>query len=88
MVVFLHDYLMSFLRKTVVITGGTRGGLDITRAFHSAGYIVFVGARSKPPLHDLPPEVNFVPTDVRNEQEVSTLIHTAVGLSSLRCSCK
>lgn len=73
---------MSFLRKTVVITGGTRGiGLDITRAFHSAGYIVFVGARSKPPLHDLPPDVNFVPTDVRNEQDVSTLIHTAVGVS-------
>ena len=75
----MHDNLMNPLRKTVVITGGTRGiGLDITRAFHSAGYVVFVGARSQPTHNDFPSDVNFVPADVRNEQEVSRLIRTAV----------
>ena len=45
----MHDHLTTFSGKTAVITGGTKGiGLDITSAFVTAGYQVFVGARTRP----------------------------------------
>ena len=73
---------MNDTTRTVVITGGTRGiGLDITRAFHTAGYSVFVGARSLPASTDFPSNVSFVRTDVRKEAEVSKLINTAIDVS-------
>ena len=78
----MHDNLMGPLDKTVVITGGTRGiGLEITRAFVSAGYNVFVGARSRPAHNDFPPSVSFVQTDVRLEADVINLVNTAVHQS-------
>jgi len=76
----MHDNLKISLGKTVVITGGTRGiGAEITRAFLSAGYQVFVGARSQPVSLDLPSSVNFVQTDVRHEADILNLVHTAVA---------
>lgn len=73
---------MTSLHKTVVITGGTRGiGLEITRAFLSAGYEVFVGARSLPSHNDFPSSVKFVQTDVRYEAELTNLVNTAVSES-------
>lgn len=66
-------------RRTVVITGGTRGiGLDITVAFAQAGYDVFVGARAKPEAGALPASVTVVETDVRREADVARLVDTAV----------
>lgn len=73
---------MTSLHKTVVITGGTRGiGLEITRAFLSAGYEVFVGARSLPSHNDFPSSVKFVQTDVRYEADLTNLVNTAVSES-------
>lgn len=65
-------------RKTVVITGGTRGiGLDITKAFVQAGYDVFVGARSRPEGDGFPQAAKVVETDVRKEGDVARLVATA-----------
>ena len=78
----MHDNMMSTSTKTVVITGGTRGiGAEITRAFVSAGYKVYVGARSKPDHNDFPSSVHFVQTDVRYEADILKLVHTAAGAS-------
>lgn len=69
---------MSSQKKTVVITGGTKGiGLDITRSFHSSGYKVFVGARSHPSISELPPDIEFLSTDVCIEDDVEALIRKA-----------
>jgi len=65
-------------RKTVVITGGTRGiGLDITTAFVKADYSVYVGARARPALGHLPDGVTVVETDVRKESDVVRLVAAA-----------
>jgi NAD(P)-dependent dehydrogenase (short-subunit alcohol dehydrogenase family) len=65
-------------RKTVVITGGTRGiGLDITKAFVEANYLVYVGARSKPSADHLPANVTVIETDVRKESDVLRLVSAA-----------
>lgn len=78
----MHDNLMNPLRKTVVITGGTKGiGLEITRAFLKAGYDVFVGARTRPLHNEFLSDVRFVETDVRNESDVSQLVATAIEIS-------
>ena len=78
----MYDNLMHSFGKTVVITGGTRGiGLEITRAFFTAGYKVFVGARSTPTHSNFPPSVQFVQTDVRLEEDVSQLVRTAFDTS-------
>jgi NAD(P)-dependent dehydrogenase (short-subunit alcohol dehydrogenase family) len=78
----MHDNLMNYSDKTVVITGGTRGiGIEITRAFLSVGYKVFVGARSQPAHIDFPSSVNFVQTDVRHEADLINLVNTAVSES-------
>lgn len=78
----MHDNLISAADKTVVITGGTRGiGLEITRAFSSIGYKVFVGARSQPSHNALPSSVQFVQTDVRCESDVTNLVTTAFSES-------
>jgi len=67
------------VRKTVVITGGTRGiGLDITKAFVEAGYDVFVGARSRPEGGEFPAAAKVVETDVRTETDVARLVATAL----------
>lgn len=74
----MYDNLIGSLGRTVVITGGTRGiGLEITHAFLSAGYDVFVGARSRPLYNELPSAVNYVQTDVRYEAQVSRLVRIA-----------
>jgi len=69
--------------KTVVITGGNRGiGLNITEAFVSAGYSVFVGARNEAGLREkFGAKVTFVPTDVRNESSHRELVKNAVDLT-------
>jgi 3-oxoacyl-[acyl-carrier protein] reductase/meso-butanediol dehydrogenase/(S,S)-butanediol dehydrogenase/diacetyl reductase len=65
-------------RKTVVITGGTRGiGLDITKAFVQAGYEVYVGARSRPDSSEFPAAATVVETDVRKEPDMARLVETA-----------
>jgi NAD(P)-dependent dehydrogenase (short-subunit alcohol dehydrogenase family) len=70
-------------KKTVVITGGTRGiGLSITEAFVNAGYSVFVGARNENGLCDkFGGKVTFVPTDVRNESSHRELVKQAVDIT-------
>ena len=74
----MHDHLTPSSAKTVVITGGTKGiGLDITSAFVSAGYQVFVGARTTPISSDFPSSAHFVETDVRFESDVFHLVSTA-----------
>ena len=67
-------------KKTVVITGGTRGiGLNITAAFVTAGYTVYVGARKDCQLSDMfGDNVSFVQTDVRNESALNGLVKHAV----------
>jgi NAD(P)-dependent dehydrogenase (short-subunit alcohol dehydrogenase family) len=66
------------VRQTVVITGGTRGiGLDITKAFIEAGYLVYVGARCRPAIGQLPRGVTVVETDVRKESDVVRLVSAA-----------
>jgi NAD(P)-dependent dehydrogenase (short-subunit alcohol dehydrogenase family) len=75
----LHDDLkMAIARKTVVITGGTRGiGLDITKAFLHAGYDVYVGARTRPHGKEFPDAAKVVEADVRKESDVARLVATA-----------
>ena len=69
----MHDNLMYPHQKTVVITGGTKGiGLDMTLAFHNAGYKVFVGARSQPSGSKFL-QCNFLTTDVTLEANVEAL---------------
>lgn len=78
----MYDNLMLSSAKTVVITGGTRGiGLEITRAFCTAGYQVFVGARTQPAHTDFPSSVRFVRTDVRYEADLINLVNSAVSES-------
>lgn len=75
----MHDNLRNSLGRTVVITGGTRGiGIDITHAFLTAGYDVYVGSRSRPINSDFPAAATIVQTDVRNEIDVSRLIGAAI----------
>jgi 3-oxoacyl-[acyl-carrier protein] reductase/meso-butanediol dehydrogenase/(S,S)-butanediol dehydrogenase/diacetyl reductase len=60
--------------KTCVVTGGTRGiGLAIVEAFSGAGAAVVVGARNPAPRLD---EIGatFIPTNVRVEREVRSLV--------------
>jgi NAD(P)-dependent dehydrogenase (short-subunit alcohol dehydrogenase family) len=68
-------------KKTVVITGGSRGiGLSITEAFVSAGYHVFVGARNDNDLfRNLQGNVSFVKTDVKSELDHHNLVEKAIN---------
>lgn len=67
-------------KKTVVITGGSRGiGLGITETFVNAGYTVVVGARTEAGLVErFGDHVIFVPTDVREEAAHFALVETAI----------
>ncbi|GAB3905013.1 SDR family oxidoreductase [Kibdelosporangium lantanae] len=60
--------------SVVLVTGGARGvGLGITRAFLSAGATVVICARREP---DEPTGAEFVPCDVRDPDQVDTLVTT------------
>ena len=67
------------IKKTVVITGGTRGiGLNITKAFIDEGYNVYVGARKISDLTSFnQASFTFISTDVRREKDIKLLIETA-----------
>jgi len=57
--------------KIVLVTGGVRGvGLGITRAFLSAGAVVVTCARRPAEV----PGASFVPCDVRDAAQVSSLV--------------
>jgi NAD(P)-dependent dehydrogenase (short-subunit alcohol dehydrogenase family) len=65
----------------VLVTGGTRGlGLGLAEAFLDAGHEVVVCGRSEPDA--LPGaagrEATFVPADVRDADQVDTLVRTVV----------
>ncbi len=68
------------MKKTVVITGGNKGiGLDISRVFAEAGYVVFVGARENTKyLNELGKNVHFIKTDVRLESDHLNLVKAAL----------
>ena len=69
--------MSEFAKKTVVITGGTRGiGRGIAAAFLRDGAEVYVCGRSAPdslPEHHGRP-ARFVQADVRNEEQVQSVI--------------
>ena len=69
--------------KTAIITGGGRGlGKSITESFLSAGYKVFIGARTQNGLEHLQSENTFFcETDVRNEEQHENLANTALNLT-------
>jgi len=70
-------------RKTAIVTGGNRGiGLEITKAFVDAGYVVFVGSRHEDGLSmRFGDRVTFVPTDVRYEQAHIKLVQSALNIT-------
>ena len=70
-------------RKTVVVTGGTRGiGLSITKAFVESDYQVIVGARQDRELQtEFQDRVEFVPIDVRVESDHVRLVEAALSTS-------
>ncbi len=67
-------------RKTVIVTGGSRGmGEAISRAFYQKGFYVVIGARSDTKLVDeLGARMVFKKTDVRNESDHRELVKTAL----------
>lgn len=67
-------------KKTVVITGGTKGiGLEIANAFLDAGYSVCIGSRTEPKTSMLKGDAMFVRTDVRDQKQVHNLIKLAIN---------
>jgi len=66
---------------TAVITGGSRGiGAEITRKFHSAGWIVVVGARNAPEGFDKDSEsIQAVSMDVTRIQDHTRLVEFALA---------
>ena len=70
-------------RPTVIVTGGNSGiGLEITKAFVDAGYLVVVGARRDRGLTEkFGTQVIFERIDVRKESDHSKLVDKALGLS-------
>lgn len=67
-------------KRTVVITGGTKGiGASISRSFYEKGYYVVIGARSDSGLAaELGEHALFHATDVRKPQELHALVQHAV----------
>jgi len=67
-------------KKTVVITGGTRGiGIDICKEFIKVGCKVFVGSRSNNDyFRNTCSDATFVQTDVRSYDQVKKLTDIAV----------
>jgi 3-oxoacyl-[acyl-carrier protein] reductase/meso-butanediol dehydrogenase/(S,S)-butanediol dehydrogenase/diacetyl reductase len=70
-------------RKTVVVTGGTRGiGLAIVRAFHAQGYTVIVGARTETSeIKKLGARVFFKCADVRRQEDHRKLVTACMDLT-------
>lgn len=68
-------------KKIAIITGGNRGiGYGITKSFVDAGYYVVVGARQERNLKDsFGDSVDFIPTDVREEQAHHNLVKYALN---------
>lgn len=67
---------MSNNLKVCVITGGNRGiGLFITKKYLEEGYVVYVGARTT--IDFTHPNLYFVKTDVRKEDDIKNLIYQA-----------
>lgn len=68
------------MRKTVIITGGTKGiGRSLTEGFATAGYAVVVGARNPGRIEDASPgNIQFVPIDVRLEADHFRLSQAAI----------
>ncbi len=66
--------------RSVIVTGGTRGiGRGIVKAFHDDGYRVLVCARNQPeaPLRDGDREAIFMVCDVRDPEQIETVIERA-----------
>ncbi len=68
-------------RKTVAITGGTKGiGAGISRAFHAAGWSVLIGARADGGLADeLGEGARFQTLDVRDAASITAFAETAAA---------
>lgn len=68
------------MRKTVIITGGTKGiGRSLTEGFAAAGYAVVVGARHPSGVEEISPDnIRFVATDVRKEADHLRLTKAAL----------
>lgn len=72
--------MKKFNKKTVIITGGTKGiGAGISKAFYEAGYFIVMGARNDSGLDEqLGNNATFIKMDVRNEAEHQRLVQSAL----------
>jgi len=70
-------------RKTVVVTGGTKGiGLAIVKAFYARGYTVVVGARTETiAIKKFGARVFFKHADVRRREDHEELIKVCIDMT-------
>lgn len=67
-------------RRTIIITGGSRGiGATISEVFHAEGYNVVIAGRTDTGLaKKLNERAKFIPTDVRNPDALKELIKKTI----------
>ncbi len=72
----MHDDL----KKTVIITGGTKGiGAEIARVFYEANFYIVLGSRQDSRLtKQLGDRARFVKADVRREKDHQNLVNSAL----------
>ncbi len=72
----MHDDL----KKTVIITGGTKGiGAEIARVFYEAKFYVVLGSRQESHLiKQLGDRARFIKADVRREKDHKNLVNCAL----------